>query len=354
MRNAHPCLAALTTLALLPCLLAPAPVLANGMAEDTAVLGLEGEGDVAGALTSALRKQLERRGIQGEKQMTLVELKLTMGCEGEDVGCISEGGKTLEVEQLIYGSVEGGGDELTVKLNVLDVGKAKITNGLTTTLSRAELESAQIDDTAADLVTRLLGPGPDAEPSAVPLPAETAEGVEPPPKEGGRVVWGVHKPIARWKLAGLGVSGGLFAGSLATAIATSLVIRNPNGWVYKELIGAAEDSLQDDKPENDVDPDMSGDLCAAARVQPNPEDEPGAVTNAKVTQVCNKAEALATTANVAWITTGVFGVATVAFTVLLFAHKEKPGAQALRRHDLKLGAAPMRQGGAMVGGSFDF
>jgi hypothetical protein len=200
----------------------------------------------------------------------------------------------------------------------------------------------------------LLGPGPEEEPSAVPVPAEQSDGAEPPPKADGRVVWGVHKPIARWKLAGLGVSGGLFVGSLATAIATSLVIRNPNGSVYKQLIGAAEDSLKDDKPENDVDPDMSGDLCKAARVEPNPDEEPGAVTNADVTQVCNKADALATTANVTWITTGVFGVATVAFTVLLFAHKEKPGAAALRRHDLQLGAAPLRQGGAMVGGSFDF
>jgi hypothetical protein len=167
-------------------------------------------------------------------------------------------------------------------------------------------------------------------------------------------VWGLHKPVPRWKLVGLGVSGGLFLGSLATAIGTSIVIRKPNGSVYKELIASAEDSLSDNKPENDIDPDMSGDLCRAARVEPNPDTEPGAVTNAEVTKICNKADALATTANITWITSGVFGVATIAFTVLLFAHKDKPAAAAMRRHKLQLGAAPLRGGGAVMGGAFEF
>jgi hypothetical protein len=264
------------------------------------------------------------------------------------------------VGQLIYGSAAVDGDEVTVKLNVLDVEKGKVTNGLTTTMAKGDFESANIDATAADLATRLLGPAPESdEPGPVaagPTPADT-EPEEAAPEEkkaDGRIVWGLHKPVPRWKMIGLGVSGGLFVGSLATAIGTSLAIRKPNGSVYKELIGAAEDSLNDDKPENDIDPDMSGDLCAAARVEPNPDDEPGAVTNANVTKVCNKADALATTANVTWITTGVFGVATVAFTVLLFAHKEKPGAAAMRRHDVQLGAAPLRGGGAVMGGAFRF
>jgi hypothetical protein len=145
----------------------------------------------------------------------------------------------------------------------------------------------------------------------------------------------------------------LFVGSLATAIGTSLVIRNPNGSVYRELIQSAEDSLTDDKPQNDIDPDMSGDLCAAARVEPNP-DEPGAVTNASVTQVCNKADALAKVANITWITTAVFGVATITFTVLLFAHREKPAAQALLRHQVGLGAAPTATDGVVVGGGLRF
>jgi hypothetical protein len=322
--------------------------------DDTAVLGLEGEADVAGALTAALRQELEKRNIAGEKQMTLVELKLTMGCEDDDVGCIAEGGKTLEVAQLLYGSVEASGEEYTVKLNLIDVEKSKVTNGLTTTLEKSQLEAANVGETAGDLATRLLGPAPEAdEPDEPPADAPPLVETEEPKKDGGRIVWGVHKPIAKWKLAGLGISGGLFVGSLATAIATSLVIRKPNGSVYNELIGSANDSLNDDKPQNDVDPDMSGDLCVAAREEPNPDEEPGAVTNANVTKVCNKADALATTANITWITTGVFGVATVAFTVLLFAHKEKPAADAMLKRGVRLGAAPTR-GGGVFGGSFKF
>lgn len=352
---ARPIVSTLSALALVPCLLGPASAQAfQGEGEETAVLGLEGEGDVAGSLTGALRKQLESRGIQGDKQMTLVELKLTMGCEDDDAGCIAEGGKTLDVDQLIYGSVEGSDDEYTVKLNVLAVEKGKITNGLTTTLAKGDFDAANVDKTAEDLVTRLLGPAPDSgddEPEAVPEGPEPEETEDP--DKGGKIVWGLQKPIPRWKLIGLGVSGGLFAGSLATAIGTTVVIQKPNGRVYKELIQSAEDSLNDDKPENDVDPDMSGDLCEAARVEPNPDEEPGAVTNAAVTKVCNKADALATTATATWITTGVFGAATIVFTVLLFANKEKPAASAMLKRDIRLGGAPTR-GGAVFGGGFRF
>ena len=123
------------------------------------------------------------------------------------------------------------------------------------------------------------------------------------------------------------------------------------GPVYDDLIKAAEDSLTDNKPANDIPPDSDADLCVLARAEP--PGEPGTVTNASVTKVCNKADALELTANVGWGLTAAFGAATVIFTVLLFVHKEKPGSAALRRRDLQLGVAP-QPGGFALGGRFNF
>ena len=109
----------------------------------------------------------------------------------------------------------------------------------------------------------------------------TAEGPEPeaePKKKSGGLVFGMEKPPAKWKVIGLGVSGGLMLASAGTAIGTTLVTRTPNGKVYKDLIAAAEDSLTDSNARNDIAPDSEGDLCELAREEP--ADQPGTVTNA--------------------------------------------------------------------------
>ncbi len=348
------------------------------VAEGSTVLGLEGEdAEAAAALTSALRKQLAKRGATQAQDMTLAELKLTMGCDDGDLACIAGGGQSMETGELIYGKLEGSGGDYTLTLTVLDVEKAKVVNGLTTTLDAAALSGEALDATAADLVVRLLGPGEDgATPTGaaattgsgdtVPPPTET--GSEGTPGEGtgeegpsqsskseksGGLVWGMERPPATWKIVGLGVSGGLMLASLGTAIGSSLAIRNPNGSVYKDLIAEAEKSLEDENPRNDIDPDTDGDLCELAREEP--PDMPGLVTNASMTQVCNKADALAKTATATYITTGIFGASTVVFTVLLFTHKKKSDTAAkLLERGVQVGIAPDPRGGVSVGGGFRF
>src|SRR5688572_11569947 len=77
------------------------------------VLGLEGsDGKAADALTEALRKAFNARGYGGGEEMSLSELRLTMGCEKNDDACLAQGGESLGVRRLIYGEPKpaGGGD----------------------------------------------------------------------------------------------------------------------------------------------------------------------------------------------------------------------------------------------------
>jgi hypothetical protein len=358
---------------------------ATAAAEGSAVLGLEGDdAEKAKALTAALRKQLAARGKAGARDMTMAELKLTMGCGDTDYACIAEGGKSLAVDELIYGALNGSAPEYMLSLTVLDVGKARVSNGLQTSLSADKLAPGAIDATAEELVTRLLGPASsgaapagggatggsddgdgDDDGGGDPVGSDdggdddggddggddsgsgSEEGPEPetdkPKRERG--------PVPGWKWAGLGISGGLMLGGAGAGVALG-IISGPNGSVRDELISEAEASLVDDKPANDVDPDGGGDLCELARAEP--PSEPGTVTNASVTQVCNKGEGMALGATISLIGAGVFAASTVVFAILAATHNKKASKTAtLQRHQLRVGAAPQR-GGMSFGGSFRF
>jgi hypothetical protein len=128
------------------------------------------------------------------------------------------------------------------------------------------------------------------------------------------------------------------------------------GPVYQDLVASAEDSLTDDNGLNDISPDSNEDLCSLARAEP--ADFPGTVTNADMTKICNKADTLETVSLASWIGTGVFGLSTIAFSVLLFTHKEEADSASLRgkmiKHDVSLGYSPRRNGGFMLGGRMRF
>ncbi|MGB1014343.1 MAG: hypothetical protein ACPG4T_09445, partial [Nannocystaceae bacterium] len=70
--------------------------------------------------------------------------------------------------------------------------------------------------------------------------------------------------------------------------------------------------------------------------------------------VCNRGDAFATTATAAWIGAGVFLVSTAAFTTLLFVRKRNRASAKLLEHGVRLGVAPTRNRGMMLGGGFRF
>jgi len=353
-------------------LILPSPVRAanlDAMGAPT-VLGIEKSSDAdeqaAFDLTEALRAEMGKRDKGGGSDLSLLELRLTMGCEGNDPSCLAEGGKTIDAEELIYGSVIGQPDGYRVKLERLDVASQSVVGSTERTVPADAFTSVEgLEALAAALVDEVYGVAPPP-PAAVPVDAElppdpetTTEGPsEREPSEEvkadtSNLIWGRDPDPPTWKWVGLGVSAGLAAASLGTAIGTTIAV-GPNGSVRRDLDAAADDSLGDNSPSNDVDRRAVDDVCAFAREEINPQQEPGAVRNAEVTKVCNRGDALATTATATWITSGVFLVSTAVFTTLLFVRKADRTARALRTHEVAFGGAPTRDGGMMLGGKFSF
>jgi hypothetical protein len=259
----------------------------------------------------------------------------------------------------------------TVELQSLDIATGKLNNKIERQISADDLSEASLGKTAASLIDELykLAPAPVAPPAgdgssdAVVTTDENGDPIsntdpedpgstDEPRSSDGKLIWGAYSPRPAWKFAGLGVSAVLTAGAIGTAIGTTLAI-GPNGSIRKDLLAAAERSLTDSKPSNDVDPNTAGDLCPLAQAPPDAS-KPNEVTNAEMTRICLKADNLATAATASWIATGVFAASTALFTTLLFVHKDKRAVAKLIDHDVGLGGAPLQNGGFVFGGSLRF
>jgi hypothetical protein len=321
------------------------------------LLGLESDDAAAGAaLTKALRKAASRRGLSGGPEMSLVEMRLTMGCEGNAESCLTEGGKAIEVEQLVYGDLRKTGGSYKVQLYLLDVGKGSIASNTSMPLSAADLSPDKIDATATKIIQSLLPKETDDEAlpptGGDPTPPEVEPDPDPQPDPEPRdkkYEWGLEKPIPKWKKVGLGVTAGVGGGAMIAGIVMQVLI---SGKLRNDLLEAVDASVTDGNPDNDISRGEP-DLCAAARVSPQND---GNVTNASVTRVCNKADGVQTGRTVAFVGGGVLLAAAIGFTVVLFVHKKKgtEGAAAFKRRDLKLGGAPLPGGGFSGGVGFKF
>lgn len=322
------------------------PVRAAPASVKASVLTLEGDDTAKSqALSKALQSEFAARGVGGGRDMSLAELKLTMGCdEPPAAACLASGGKTLGVERMVYGSLtktKTGAFQLN--LSVMEVGSATVQQTVNTELSAAALGADTVQATAKDIVTQVLGPEVEDK------PADTTPVIEEPTPEPskGKLVWGRHD-AAKWKKAGLAASAALTVVSLGVAIGTWVVAR-PGGKIRSDLIAAAKASPLDENPSNDISPYTDKDLCDLARAQVS-----GGVKNGEMTKICNKGDSLATAATAGFIATGIFAASTLVFTTLLFVHKDKPGVAKLHKHGLTLGAMPLRSGGAMIGGVVRF
>lgn len=335
----------------------PSTAAAGWLDNKTTFLGLEGEGPQVAALSDAIRWDLNQRGLDDGNTMTLAELKLTMGCGDEDLSCFAQGGQTLGSTVLVFGEVrKEGSANYIISLKALDVASGQLSNAVERTVSFVELGEAQVGATAASLVDELYKITPSVDelpPEEKPDPEEPeVEGPKEQPKGDGSLIWGPYSPRPGWKYAGVGVSSVLLLAGVGMGVGATVAI-GENGPLRKQLLEEARASLNDDKTSNDVDPNSNQDLCELARTPPDPM-KPNEVTNGRVTQVCIKFDNMSTMATVGWITTGVFAVSTIAFTTLLFVHKNKGEVAKVRRHKPSLGGAPTRDGGFMLGGSFSF
>jgi hypothetical protein len=354
---------------------APLPLLRLAPDEAPAsVLGLDGEGKEgnkdANNLTNALRKAFANRGLSGGEEISLEEMRLTMGCSNDEVACLSEGGKTLGVRRLVFGYLEpSGGGSYQLQIQILDVESGQIEAKTTVAIAKGDLASGDIDAKATAIVNELMpaeNTDSDLPPRADPLMPQTDPQVEepvdepPPPKEGG-VYFGLERPTPRWKWAGFGTTLGLTVLAGGTFIGTGVWLTMKNGGFRRELLDAADASLTDTNPLNNVDSTLPEaiNLCDYARDRPtneagDPLGQPGQVRNSAVVAVCNKGDAIRKVHVATGIGTAVFGVATLVFTGLLLIHKRKPGANAMLRHGVHLGMGPTSDGGLTVAGGLRF
>lgn len=345
-----------------------------GVEEPAAVLGLDGSDEAAAKnLTDELRRAFGRRGLGGSEELSLAEVRLTMGCEGDDPACLSEAGKSIGVENLIFGTLEPSGKEYKLTLNILNVPGAVTETTTTRPVTKEQLAPGNIEQTANEIVESLF-PKEDESVDAPPPPVleedpqPYTEPRDEPSKSG--LIWGPYKPRPKWKWAGFGVGIGLTVIGVAGAATTGVMLNNS---LRDDVFQAAEDSLTDCQvdgvkvpcespgdtpfPDNDVDPNMEGDLCAAGRATEDANGDPypgGAVRNAAVADACTRAD-VAQDLNVAsFAVLGVGAAVTLVFTTLLFVHKENPSTKAMRRRDIQVGASPVRGGGMTFSGGFRF
>lgn len=330
------------------------------------VLGLDSDKPKVGqALTAALRKAFANRGLSGGEEISLEEMRLTMGCDDDGVVCLAEGGKTLGVNRLVFGYLRSTGKgKFQITIQLLDTESAAITSDASIDLTRDQLSDENIDATAAEIVRELMPKDEDDElpPQAdpLPMPAETEPETEPEPSQ-SNIYFGIEKPTPRWKWIGFGTSLGLTVLAGGATAGMGVWLTSKNGGFRGQLIDAAEASLEDDSDINDVDPNLPQgiNLCEFARSRPNdangnPLGEPGQVRNASVVKICNKGDDVRKAQLAAGIGTAVFGVATLAFTGLLLIHKRKPGVDAMIRHDVQLGISPTLNGGVSIAGGMRF
>jgi hypothetical protein len=357
-----------------PAVAGPLPLLRLAPDEAPAsVLGLDGKDANANTnLTNALRKAFANRGLSGGEEISLEEMRLTMGCSNDEVSCLSEGGKTLGVRRLVFGYLRpSGGGSYQLDIQILDVESGRLEAQKSITVTKAELSADQIDAKAAAIVSELMpveDPDSDLPPRPDPVvegndttPEGEPKGDEPqPPKERG-VYFGLEKPTPRWKWGGFGASLGLTVLAGGAAIGMGVWLTSENAGFRKKLVETAEASLSDDKPLNDVDPNLPTgvNLCEYANQRPTneagePLGMPGQVRNSAVAELCGDADDVRKAQAAAGVGAAVFGAVTLVFTGLLLIHKRKPAANAMLRHGVHMGMAPSTQGGLTVAGGVRF
>lgn len=319
--------------------------------QKTSVLGLESEPAdeaVAETLTQALRKIFAERGFPLGESLGIAELRLLMGCNGNDATCLARGGESMAVEQLVYGRVyvkDGRG--YVVDVSVLDVKAGKVIKTTDRTLRPNELGTETLNQVARSIVDELFAPAENKQPTPVAAPTAVTENAEhtPPANRTTRYEWGPYQNRPRWKWAGFGVGVTLTVAGAAGALFTGLSLRNR----LRDELEAAATAEEEAFPFRTLDD--GSDWCDQA-TQTLVTGVNAGVRNGEATRVCLEADIYR---QLNWASFGVLAagaVTTAVFTTLLFVHKKRPGSQA-SRHQFQLGAGPHRDG-AIVTGSMRF
>lgn len=304
---------------------------AAATAAPASVLGLKGPNAKANAeLTTALRSAFATRGMSGGEELSLEEVMLTMGCEAKDnASCMTDAGKALNVDKLIYGELVTSGGGFTLDIVVLDTTQGMVEAQASVPLESSDLVAENIDRTAADVVNSLY-PGDDDE-STAPTPViidddpdEDVEIEDDPEPRDSDYEWGNYSPRPTWKKAGLGVGVGLLGVGIIGAIVTNVLIRN----YQSDVTTLVASSPNDDNEANDIATNAP-DYCEAAEAPP--ADGSGEVTNAAVAEVCRNGRRAQSLNYASFAAVGIGAAMTITFGILYFVRKKDATADQARR-----------------------
>jgi hypothetical protein len=141
---------------------------ATGRAADadvaTAVLGiepLEGATDgVAAEITDALRQRVAAtKGYRLLQGKDLVEVKLVFACPDAAPACMSQAGKSLGADKLIFGNVKRSGNDYQVTLKLLDVSRAVVESFTAEVVPRKQADASGLRSMAPGWLSKLSGKG---------------------------------------------------------------------------------------------------------------------------------------------------------------------------------------------------
>lgn len=315
---------------------------------NTSVLGLRSDDSKNGeALTSALRTAFAEREMSGGQELTLEEVVLTLDCSSEqDTACMTEAGRALETERLVYGTLTKAGGGYTLDISVLDVTSGQIEAQATMPLEGSALASGNVAATATDVVNSLY-PQADSSPLPPTPVSERPKAGDPPlaqvdDESTSGLVWGAYKPRPKWKKVGLGVSATFAVLGAATAVTSWVLLKGK----YEDEVTTAMDRVGDAQ-----NGETTLDYCQ--RTQPIDKETPKMVVDPGRAKSCQNLLG-ARNLNIAGAAVAVAaGVSTVVFTVLHFVHRDESPKASARRHGFQLSGG-LTPGGAMLGGSGRF
>lgn len=128
----------------------------------TAVLGLEAlEGvpeAVAAEITDALRQRIAAtRGYQLVQGKDLVEVKLVFSCPDEAPACMSQAGRSMGANKLIFGNVKRVAGDYAITLKLLDVARVTVESWAAETVPKKRAETAVYRSLAPGWLATLTG-----------------------------------------------------------------------------------------------------------------------------------------------------------------------------------------------------
>lgn len=151
------------------CMVFAAPASADSSVVMLGMRSIEGDDDVAGALTDALRAAAHTVGdwtVQ-DRGPTMSQMSMAHSCDEIDARCLTDIAEGLDVDLVVYGSVRRTSTrdtyDYSLTLSLFDARLGSIEQSITEKVLRADVDGGSLSTQAAGLIGKLAGQATDVE-----------------------------------------------------------------------------------------------------------------------------------------------------------------------------------------------